>query len=112
VWRLLRVGVAADAGWDSPTETHTTRQPAFNARTIHLPNLTWKVRSMGEHLAIAAAFGGLGILMSIVGYKLFDLIETKIDFAEEIKKGNIAASIVIAGFLIGICFIIGRTVGS
>ena len=63
-------------------------------------------------LGIAAAYGGVGIVMSALGYKLFDLIETKIDFAEEIKKGNIAAAIVIAGFLTGICFIIGRTVGS
>ncbi len=67
---------------------------------------------MWESLAISAAFGIMGILMSAFGYKLFDLIETKIDFAEEIKKGNIAAAIVIAGFLMGICFIIGRTVGS
>ena len=63
-------------------------------------------------LVFALAFGSLGIVMSVFGYKLFDLIETKIDFAEEIKKGNIAAAIVIAGFLLGICFIIGRTVGS
>jgi len=67
---------------------------------------------MWTSLVFALAFGSLGIVMSAVGYKLFDLIETKIDFAEEIKKGNIAAAIVIAGFLIGICFIIGRTVGS
>jgi putative membrane protein len=67
---------------------------------------------MWESLLIAAAFGGLGILMTVIGYKLFDLIETKIDFATEIKNGNIAAAIVIGGFLIGICFIIGRAVGS
>ena len=67
---------------------------------------------MLEHIGIAAAFGCVGILMSALGYKLFDLIETKIDFAEEIRKGNVAAAIVMAGFLIGICFIIGRTVGS
>lgn len=67
---------------------------------------------MWMSLVFALAFGSLGIVMSVFGYKLFDLIETKIDFAEEIKKGNIAAAIVIAGFLLGICFIIGRTVGS
>jgi uncharacterized membrane protein YjfL (UPF0719 family) len=67
---------------------------------------------MWDSLGIAALFGGLGIVMSAVGYKLFDLVETRIDFADEIKKGNTAAAIVIAGFLIGICFIIGRAVGS
>jgi uncharacterized membrane protein YjfL (UPF0719 family) len=67
---------------------------------------------MWESLMIAAMFGGLGILMTVIGYKLFDLIETKIDFAAEIKNGNTAAAIVIGSFLIGICFIIGRAVGS
>ena len=65
-----------------------------------------------ESLGIAAMFGVLGILLSVIGYRLFDLVETRVDFADEIKKGNVAAAIVIAGFLIGICFIIGRTVGS
>jgi uncharacterized membrane protein YjfL (UPF0719 family) len=67
---------------------------------------------MWESFGIAAAFGALGIVMSAIGYKLFDLVETRIDFADEIKKGNVAAAVVIAGFLIGICFIIGRAVGS
>ncbi len=67
---------------------------------------------MWESLMFAAMFGGLGIIMTVIGYKLFDIIETKIDFAAEIKNGNVAAAIVIGAFLMGICFIIGRAVGS
>jgi uncharacterized membrane protein YjfL (UPF0719 family) len=67
---------------------------------------------MWQALLISALYGLLGILLSAFGYKLFDLIETKVDFAEEIKKGNIAVAIVVASFLAGICYIIGRTVGS
>lgn len=67
---------------------------------------------MWESVYVASLFGFVGIILSALGYKLFDLIETKIDFAEEIKKGNIAAAIVMSGFLIGICFIIGRAIGS
>lgn len=67
---------------------------------------------MWHSLGTSAAFGMMGIAMSVIGYKLFDWIETKVDFAEEIRKGNTAAAIVIAGFLVGICFIIGKTVGS
>ena len=63
-------------------------------------------------MGMAALYGLMGILLCAVGYKLFDWIETKIDFADEIKKGNIACAIVIAGFLIGICIIIGHAVGS
>jgi uncharacterized membrane protein YjfL (UPF0719 family) len=79
----------------------------------------WVAHDLGKDAAMelwhglgyAAAYGVLGLVLSFVGYKLFDLAETKIDFAEEIRKGNIAAAIVIAGFLIGICMIIARTVG-
>ena len=67
---------------------------------------------MWNSLLVSALFGTLGILMSAFGYKLFDLIETKVDFAEEIKKGNMAVAVVVASFLAGICYIIGRTVGS
>lgn len=67
---------------------------------------------MWESLMIAAMFGGLGVIMTAAGYKLFDLIETKVDFAKEIREGNMAAAMVIVAFLLGICFIIGRAVGS
>lgn len=67
---------------------------------------------MWHSILVSAAFGLLGVLMSAFGYKLFDLIETKVDFAEEIRKGNMAAAVVVAAFLVGICYIIGRTVGS
>ncbi|WP_165253218.1 DUF350 domain-containing protein [Paludisphaera soli] len=66
---------------------------------------------MWESLLISAMYGGLGILLCAFGYKLFDIIETKVDFAEELRKGNMAAAVVVASFLLGICYIIGRTVG-
>lgn len=63
-------------------------------------------------IGIAALYGGLGIVLSVIGYFLFDLAEWRINFADEIKKGNVAAAIVIAAFIVGICFIVGRAVGS
>ena len=67
---------------------------------------------MWQSVGMAAAFGLLGIVLSVFGYKLFDVIETKIDFAAEIKNGNVAAAIVIGAFLVGICIVIGRAIGS
>jgi len=67
---------------------------------------------MWQSVLAATVFGSVGIVLSIVGYKLFDAIETKIDFAKEIEKGNVAVAIVVGAFLIGICIIIGRAVGS
>lgn len=62
-------------------------------------------------VGLAALYGGVGIVMSALGYKLFDWVETRVDFAEEIKKGNMAAAVVIGAFLIGICMIISKAVG-
>lgn len=67
---------------------------------------------MWTSIGFAAAYGVLGILLSSFGYKLFDLIETKVDFAEEIKKGNMAVAVVVGSFLIGICYIVARAIGS
>lgn len=67
---------------------------------------------MWQSMGTAALFGTVGIVLSVLGYKLFDLVETRVDFGDELKKGNVAVAIVVAAFLFGICFIIGRVVGS
>ena len=60
----------------------------------------------------AALYGILGMVLAIAGYFIFDLIEWRIDFGSEVRKGNISAGIVIAAFILGLCFIIGRAIGS
>jgi uncharacterized membrane protein YjfL (UPF0719 family) len=66
---------------------------------------------MWHSAGVAALFGSLGIVLSVLGYKLFDMVETKIDFATEIKNGNVAAAIVIGAFMVGICIVISRAIG-
>ncbi|NWF88246.1 MAG: DUF350 domain-containing protein [Ignavibacteriaceae bacterium] len=57
---------------------------------------------------------GLNILYAVVGvvlmflsYKIFDLLSPKINFEDELKKGNIAVAIFIAAIFIAIALIIG-----
>lgn len=59
---------------------------------------------------LSVIFGVIGIVLLIVGYCLFDKVLTKIDFNEELKNKNIAAAIVIAGFMIAIGIIISGVV--
>jgi uncharacterized membrane protein YjfL (UPF0719 family) len=66
---------------------------------------------MWEPIMFAAIYGSLGIVLSVIGYFVFDLVEWRIDFAKEIKSGNLAASIVMAAFILGICFVVGRAIG-
>lgn len=48
----------------------------------------------------------LGVVLMFVAYRLFDLVNTKLDFQEELKKGNIAIAIFIGAIFIGISIIV------
>lgn len=61
-------------------------------------------------LGTSIVFGLVGIILLIFGYWFFDMILTKIDFNEELKKNNTAIAIVIAGFMIAIGIIISGVV--
>lgn len=66
---------------------------------------------MLESLGFSAMFGGLGILLAAAGVLIFDFVDYRIDHAEEIRKGNMAAAVVNSAFILGICYILGRAVG-
>jgi uncharacterized membrane protein YjfL (UPF0719 family) len=61
---------------------------------------------------------GLNIVYAIVGvvlmygsYRMFDRLSRRIDFEEELQKGNIAVAIVIGSIFIAIAMIISGTLG-
>jgi uncharacterized membrane protein YjfL (UPF0719 family) len=60
-------------------------------------------------LNIVYAFIGLVVL--ILAYKLFDLVESRIDFADQINKGNMAASVFISSVMIALAIIIAGALG-
>lgn len=62
-------------------------------------------------VGLCALFGFLGIIIMVVGYKIFDAV-IPLDFNKELEKNNISVSIVIAGVLIGIAIIVSKVVGA
>ena len=61
---------------------------------------------------------GLNIVYAIVGvvlmygsYRMFDRLSRRVDFEEELQKGNIAVAIVIGSIFIAIAMIISGTLG-
>lgn len=58
-----------------------------------------------------AIYGGLGIIVMLVGYEIIDRV-IPCDFPQEIKKGNKAIGWVSAGIYIGLGFIIRSQVAS
>jgi uncharacterized membrane protein YjfL (UPF0719 family) len=69
-------------------------------------------RTIWEAAVSVIVFGFLGIGLAVIGFKIFDWA-TPGNLEEEIvKKGNTAAAIMTAAFILGICFIVARVVGN
>jgi uncharacterized membrane protein YjfL (UPF0719 family) len=59
----------------------------------------------------SAVYGLLGIVLVIVGFKLFDFV-TPGNLQEEIvEKKNLAAAILAASVVLGICIVVAAAVG-
>ena len=63
-------------------------------------------------LVATFAFGVLAILLIVFGYITFDKLTPRLDFNDLINKGNMAMGVVIAGFILGLCYVIGRVVSA
>jgi putative membrane protein len=62
-------------------------------------------QQLWEHFVGVLLFGLLGIALTVVGFKVFDLITPKIDIQRELaEKNNIAVAIVVAAIILGIAF--------
>jgi uncharacterized membrane protein YjfL (UPF0719 family) len=54
------------------------------------------------------AYAILGVVPMWLSYRAFDLLTPRVDFAEELKKGNVAVAIFIAALFVAIALIIGN----
>jgi hypothetical protein len=97
----------------------TVERGSWNAR-FHLPPTTFRTtfqrppstfREAPMDLSIIGLNFGyaiLGVVLMWLSYRLFDLMTPKVDFAEELKKGNVAVAIFIAALFLSIAIIIGH----
>jgi uncharacterized membrane protein YjfL (UPF0719 family) len=94
---MLILLAAASTAWAQP-------QPAEASL------LRWQPTSLLMATVSTLLFGSLGILLAIVGFKLFDLVVPFHLEAEICEKQNIAASILSAGMIVGICLVVAAAV--
>ena len=73
---------------------------------FHLPE------SLFADLASTIAFGVVAILLLILGYIAFDKLTPKLDFDDQLNKGNLALAVVVGSFILGLCYVIGRVVSA
>ncbi|MBA4317632.1 MAG: DUF350 domain-containing protein [Flavobacterium sp.] len=62
-----------------------------------------------NNIGLTVLYAAIGVILLFVSYKVFDLLSPKIDFEDELKKGNIAVAIFIAALFIAIALIIGNS---
>lgn len=73
---------------------------------LHLPDYL-----LGDLLA-TVAFGVVAIVLIVLGYTVFDKLTPRLNFSDLLNKGNMALAIVVASFILGLCYVVGRVVAA
>jgi putative membrane protein len=66
----------------------------------------WHARTLGEAVWQVALFALLGVALAIVGYKLFDLATPGKLHHEILQNKNVAAAIIGAAVILGVCVLV------
>ncbi len=83
--------------------------PTLLHATEAAPAPSWHAQSLGQALAYMLLFAGVGIVAAILGYKIFDKC-TPGDLNKEIlEHRNVAAAIIGAAVILGVCIIIAAS---
>jgi len=87
--------------------TQAQAAPALQA----IPAGAWQARSIGEALLAAMAFGLVGLVLILIGFKAFDWMTPKIDVERELTQNkNIAVAIVVAALIIAVAIVISKAI--
>jgi hypothetical protein len=70
---------------------------------------TWHPTTFGEAVLSTFVFGLIGIVLAIIGFKLFDFI-TPFNLEREMcENKNVAVGILCGGIVLGICWIVAAS---
>lgn len=76
-----------------------------------VPHAPWQAQTMTEALIAAAAFGLVGLVLVLLGFKAFDLVTPKIDVQKELTENkNIAVAVVAAAVIIGVAIVVSKAI--
>jgi len=63
--------------------------------------MEWKI------IAINFVYAVLGLVLMYLSFLVFDVLMPRVDFQEELKKGNVAVAILNASIFVSIAIIVG-----
>ena len=81
----------------------------FAQEPIVVAPLHWHPDSMAAALMATAAFGLVGTVVLAFGFELFGWITPRLDIEAKLTRGNPAVAAVVAALLIGLSWIIVRS---
>src|ERR1043165_1160661 len=70
------------------------------------PVASWHAQTLGEAIGYMVLFAAIGIGTAIAGYKVFDMCTPGNLSKEILENKNVAAAIVAAAVILGVCIII------
>lgn len=70
---------------------------------------SWHAQNLGQALGYMLIFAAIGIFAAIAGYKIFDKCTPGDLHQEIIEKKNVAAAIIGAAVILGVCIIIAAS---
>jgi uncharacterized membrane protein YjfL (UPF0719 family) len=89
-----------------PLAFFATTSSALAADVTPPPPATWHAQTLLQALGMMLLFAAVGVIAAIAGYKIFDWC-TPGDLSKEIlEHRNVAAAIVAAAVILGVCIII------
>ena len=71
---------------------------------------TWHPNSLLDAVGYAALFAGIGVVLMIAGFKVFDKAVAHVDLEKEIQKGNVAAAVLAGAVIIALGLIIAAAI--
>lgn len=66
----------------------------------------WDFQGFGMAVVAAGVFGGLGIVLLALGFKVFEKITPKLDLEKELAEKNVAVGIVVGAMILALGLVI------
>lgn len=71
-----------------------------------LASIPVEMTTLVNSLIGTAAFGILGLVLMLVGFKAFELITLRLDIEKQLEERNMAVGVVVAALLLGLSLIV------
>ena len=70
----------------------------------------WHWDAFGMAVFAAFAFGLLGIVLLLAGFKLFELVTPKLQVEQKLQEGSVAVAIVVGALLVAIGIVVAAAI--